>query len=195
MEKKKVVKVEEIKKAAEEKRCPVQKAAYYIEEFLKGPMCGRCFPCAFGSYEAGVRLRNIIEGSGKEEDIFALRRITEDMIVASLCKRGKDSAEFVHEWMETDAFKEHVEGRCPDIDCPAFIEYIIIPEKCTMCGLCKEVCKYNAVLGEKKVKYKTGYLPFEVRQKRCVKCGDCIDVCPTGAIIVTESRKKEGVKV
>ena len=195
MEKKKVVKVEEIKRVAEEKSCPVQKALYYIEEFLEGPMCGRCFPCAFGSYEARVRLRNIIEGKGKEEDIFALKRITENMMAGSLCKKGKDSAEFVHEWLEADAFKGHVEGICPDMDCPAFIEYVVISEKCTICGLCKEVCKYNAVIGEKTVKYKTGYLPFEIRQKRCVKCGDCIDVCPTGAIVVVASRKKEGVKV
>ena len=39
-------------------------ALYYTEAFLSGPMCGRCLPCSLGSYEAKVRLQNIIEGKG-----------------------------------------------------------------------------------------------------------------------------------
>jgi ferredoxin len=57
-----------------------------------------------------------------------------------------------------------------------------------MCGDCLEACKYDAILGEKKVRYLSGSLPFEIRKKRCTNCGECVKVCPTGAIeIVTVS--------
>ncbi|MEJ2695467.1 MAG: 4Fe-4S dicluster domain-containing protein [Candidatus Sulfobium sp.] len=180
-------KVEEIKKAAEEeKKCPVQRSLFYIEGFLDGPMCGRCFPCAFGSYEARVRLKRIIQGRGGEDDIRTLRRISEEMLTSSRCKKGKDTAAFLTEWLNTDVFRRHAEGSCPDMECKSLIEYRIIPEKCTMCGLCLEACKYAAIHGEKRRPFASGYSPFEIRQKRCVKCGDCLPVCPYGAIVIVE---------
>ncbi len=188
-------KVEDIKKEGEQKKCPVQRALYYITEFLEGPMCGRCFPCAMGTYEMRIRLQNIIEGKGTEEDVFTIKRIATEMVWASMCKKGKDTANFILEWMDTGAFEQHIEGSCAQTECIALIEYRIIPKKCTACGLCKEVCKYNAITGEKKKPYQSGYLPFEIRQKRCVKCGECIKVCPTGAIIVTEVKTGEPVGV
>ena len=57
---KKVVKMEDVQAKAEEKQCPVQQALVYVEEFLAGPMCGRCFPCSMGSYEARIRLTNMV---------------------------------------------------------------------------------------------------------------------------------------
>lgn len=189
------LKVEDIKKEAEKRHCPVQRALYYMEKFLEEPMCGKCFPCEMGCYEAKIRLKNLIEGKGSEADIFALKRIASEMLVSSRCKRGKDSSQFILEWMDTGVFKEHVEGRCPDRECLTFIEYRIIPENCIMCGLCLEACKYNAIIGEKKKPYLSGYLPFEIRQKRCTKCGECIKVCPTEAIVIVEAKVKETVGV
>lgn len=188
-------KVEDIKKEAEAKKCPVSKSLYYIEEFLAGPMCGKCFPCEMGVYEAKIRLKNLMEGKGSEADIFAIRRIASDMLESSRCKRGKDTAAFILEWMGTDIFKEHTEGRCPDRECSALIEYRIIPENCVICGLCQDVCKHNAIIGEKKKDYKSGYLPFEIRQKRCTKCGECIKVCPTNAIVIVDVKSKEQIGV
>lgn len=188
-------KVEDIKKEAEARKCPVNKSLYYIEEFLAGPMCGRCFPCSLGSYEARVRLQNIVEGGGVEADLSALKRIANEMLEGSMCKKGKDTAKFILDWMSTDVYREHIEGKCPDMECLALIEYRIIPERCIMCGDCKDVCKYNAIIGEKKVTYLSGYLPFEIRQKRCIKCGDCIKVCPTEAIVIVDVKSKEPVGV
>ena len=183
------LKVEDIKKEAEKRHCPVQRALYYIDKFVSGPMCGKCFPCALGTYEAKIRLKDVISGKGTKADIFVLRQIAGKMIEASRCKKGKDTAKFILEWMDTDAFKEHIEGRCPDRECLTFIEYRIIPEKCIMCVLCQDVCKYNAIIGEKKKPYLSGYLPFEIRQKRCTKCGECIKVCPTEAIEIANIKE------
>jgi len=188
-------KVDDIKAAAEEKGCPVQKAKYYIVEFLSGPMCGRCLPCSLGSYEANLRLDNLLEGRGSEADVAALRRIASEMLVGSLCKKGKDTAKFMLEWMDTGVYQEHIEGRCPDRKCLAYIEYRIIPEKCTLCGLCKDACKHGAVLGEKRKAYLGGYRPFELRQKKCVKCDECRKVCPEEAIVILDIKKKEPVGV
>lgn len=188
-------KVEEIRKEAGEIGCPVRQALYYIEEFLAGPMCGKCFPCALGCYEARVRLESLASGRGSEEDLGALRRIAEDMVESSRCKRGKDSARFIMEWLDTDAFREHIEGRCPERQCEALIEYRIIPEKCTMCGLCLDACKDHAIQGEKKVPYRSGYLPYEIRQRRCTKCGECLRVCPEGAVVVIDVKSPAGAKV
>lgn len=184
-------KLEDIKKEAEEKKCPVQKSLFFIHEFLSGPMCGRCLPCSLGSYEARIRLKSITEGTGTEDDILNLKRIAENMLEASMCKKGKDTAKFILEWMDKGVFQEHIQGTCPDAECLAFIEYRIIPDKCIMCDLCNEACKYGAIIGEKKKSYLSGYHPYEIRQKRCVKCGDCIKVCPTGAIIVVSSKERE----
>ncbi len=191
----KELKLEDIKADAEQKGCPVQKALYYITAFLSGPMCGRCFPCSMGSYEARIRLQDIVDGKGTEADLTAIKRIAVEMLEASMCKKGKDTARFILDWMATDVYKEHIEGRCPDMQCPAFIEYRITPEECINCGLCKDVCKYGAVLGEKKKPYQSGYMPFEIRQRRCVKCGECIKVCPTEAIEIIDIKAKVEVKV
>lgn len=178
------LKVEDIKTSAESKRCEVQKALFYVQNFLDESMCGKCFPCSLGIYEAKIRLQNIMERRGTAKDISALRRIAESMLVSSRCKKGKDSASFILEWMETGFFQEHLNDVCAKRECLAFIEYVIIPSRCTMCGLCQDVCKYYAIYGEKPNPYLSGYLPFEIRQKRCVKCGECVNVCPADAIVV-----------
>jgi len=195
MSEQKELKVEDIKNEAEEKRCPVQKAFYYIEKFISGPMCGKCFPCALGTYEVRTRLKNILSGKGTEADFFAIRRIASAMLEASRCKKGKDTAKFTLEWIETDAFKEHLKGICPDRECLTSIEYRIVPDKCIMCGECQHVCDFRAIIGEKKKPYLSGYLPFEIRQKRCTKCGECIIVCPTGAIEIVDIKAETEAEV
>ena len=104
-------KVDDIKAAAEEKGCPVQKAKYYITEFLSGPMCGKCLPCSLGSYEAAVRLDRLVEGRGGEADIAALRRIATEMLDGSMCKKGKDTAKFILDWMDTGVYQGTYRGQ------------------------------------------------------------------------------------
>jgi ferredoxin len=179
--------------AVENIKCPVQKSQKFVEEFLSEPMCGKCHPCALGSYEALVRLKRISAGIGTQEDIATLQRISDDMLEASRCIKGKDTAKFILNALKTESFSRHLEKHCEERECPSYILYRVIPEKCVSCGLCQDACKYNAILGQKKVSYRSGYPPFEIRQKRCVKCGDCLPACPYGAIEVIE--EKTGVLV
>ncbi|MEW6213775.1 MAG: hypothetical protein AB1478_01010 [Nitrospirota bacterium] len=59
MSEQKELKVEDIKEEAEEKHCPVQRSLFYIGKFLSDPMCGKCFPCSFGTYETKIRLKEL----------------------------------------------------------------------------------------------------------------------------------------
>ena len=192
---KKEIKIEELKKHAEEKGCPVQKALYYVTEFLDGPMCGRCFPCSMGSYEAKIRLEKIAGGGGSGEDVMALKRIAGNMLESSFCKKGKDTAKFIVDWMASDVFDVHARGGCPSMECRALVEYRIVPGKCDACGLCMDACRRHAILGQKRKPYQSGYPSFEIRQKRCTKCADCRGVCPTGAIVVVNASFREPVGV
>ncbi len=181
--------------AVENLKCAIQRSQTFVEEFLSEPMCGKCHPCALGSYEALVRLKKIAAGVGSRADVDAIARIADQMLEGSRCKKGKDTAKFIIEALHTDTFSEHLEGRCRDRECPSYLIYRVIPDKCVMCGLCQEACRYNAILGEKKTSYRSGYRPFEIRQKRCVKCGECVAACPYGAIEIIDLKVRDEVKV
>jgi ferredoxin len=188
-------KLEDIRKEAEEKACPVQRALYFVEEFIAGPMCSKCYPCSLGTGEAKIRLRKIGGYADKagDEDLHALKRIGLAMTDGSFCKKGKDTGRFIIEILTAseEEFRRHIAGFCPEKECTALVEYVINPALCTICGRCAEVCKPGAIIGEKKLPYLSGYIPFEIRQRRCTKCGECIRVCPEGAIEVIERREEE----
>ncbi|RJQ45482.1 MAG: 4Fe-4S dicluster domain-containing protein [Nitrospiraceae bacterium] len=190
-EDKKEVKMEDVKAKADEKKCPAQRSLVFINEFLSGPMCGKCFPCSFGSYEARIRVSRLLDGTATEKDIAAVRRIASIMAEASMCKKGKDTAKYISDHIDSDELKEHLSGKCPHNECVQYMKYLIIPEKCTRCGICLDVCRDNAIAGEKKRTFLSGYQPFEIVQKRCTKCGECIKVCPTDAIILVDAGVKE----
>jgi NAD-dependent dihydropyrimidine dehydrogenase PreA subunit len=118
-----------------------------------------------------------------------LSEVAREMLDGSMCKKGKNTAGFILEWMDTTAFSSHIEGSCPDRTCSAYIEYRIISGKCTLCGECLTACKYGAVHGEKKQAFISGYKPFEIRQTKCVKCGECIKVCKEGAIKLISAKE------
>jgi ferredoxin len=195
-EKKKPVKMEDVQAKADEKGCAVQKALTFVEEFLAEPMCGRCFPCSMGSYETRIRLKTLTGGSATDSDVRAVKTIAAVMAEASMCKKGKDTAKYVNEQLESKDFAEHLSGVCSTNECATYIKYIIIPENCTMCGDCLDACKDNAIIGEKKKTYLSGYMPFEIVQKRCTKCGECLKVCKYDAVKMVSAREmaEAGVK-
>jgi len=195
-EKKTPVKMEDVQAKADVKSCPVQKSLTFVEEFLAEPMCGRCFPCSMGSYETRIRLNNLVDGTASEADILAIKTIASVMAEASMCKKGKDTAKYIQEQIDSHAFEKHLTGVCPTNECTHYDAYIIIPDKCTMCGDCLDACKDFAIFGEKKKQFQSGYMPFEIVQKRCTKCGECMKVCTYDAVkLVSAKELAESEKV
>lgn len=190
-EKKKIVKMEDVQAKADEKKCPVQRSLTFVEEFLAEPMCGRCFPCSMGSYETRIRLKKLVGGTADENDVNAVEKIASIMVEASMCKKGKDTAKYIKEQLESENFAAHISGECSTKECTEYIKYLIISEKCTLCGDCLDACKDNAIIGEKKKAFLSGYQPFEIVQKRCTKCGECIKVCKYDAIKLISAREME----
>ena len=180
-------KLEDIRKEAEEKACHVQKAVYFIDEFIAGPMCSKCYPCSLGTGEAKIILARIISHHKKvsKRDVQNLKRIGLNMIEGSFCKKGRETGTFLIETLAAseDEFIRHISGLCPQKECISLVEYQIDPGLCVMCGECSKICTHEAVIGEKIESYLTGYMPFEILQNKCTKCGECIKVCPTGAIL------------
>jgi MinD superfamily P-loop ATPase len=48
---------------------------------------------------------------------------------------------------------------------------VIDPERCSQCGLCSELCRFDAVRED-----------FHIDELDCEGCGVCVDFCPEGAI-------------
>lgn len=188
-------KLEDIRRKAEEKACPIQIVLYYINEFLSGPMCGRCFPCSLGTQEAKIILIKISQylDNITDADIDTLRRIGIYMTEGSLCKKGKDTGKFITEQLDKSlsVFKSHLSSHCQERECVTRTEYVINPDLCIMCGKCLEACKYNAIIGNIKETHAIHSFPFEIIQKKCTRCGECIKVCPTEAIDIVINNIEE----
>jgi ferredoxin len=187
--------LEDIKKEAEEKSCPVQMVLYFVNEFISGLMCSKCFPCSLGTQEAKIRLIKIAQhlDNPSASDIAALRRIAEVMIEASRCKKGKDTGRFMIEKLNKShaEFSSHLDGPCTKKECVTRTEYIINPDLCILCGRCLEACKYNAIACNLNISHVAHTSAFEIRQENCTRCGECVKVCPTEAIDVITIEMEE----
>ncbi|MEM2989791.1 MAG: 4Fe-4S binding protein, partial [Halobacteria archaeon] len=56
-----------------------------------------------------------------------------------------------------------------------------ISDACTQCGLCKQVCKREAISQRHR---------YYIESELCDKCGACAEICPVGAIDLQADRKR-----
>ena len=175
-----------------EGKCPVNatraKLAFFYNDDPKTGMCSKCHPCKLGIYDAIKIFEAIQSGRGEAKHAALLERIAADVKDGGMCKKGKDHADILASFLANNLvdLERHVKGVCIHRECKQLVRYEINGSLCTMCDKCREACKDNAIEGQKKLPYKTGFTPYRIRQRRCTHCGECIKVCPENAVFVSE---------
>jgi MinD superfamily P-loop ATPase len=103
-------------------------------------------------------------GTGKTSITAAFASLAKNMV---MCDADVDAAD-LHLILEPDFKKttNFIGGH----------EAVIIPEKCTQCGRCIELCRFDAIKDT-----------FEVDPIECEGCGVCFDLCPEQAIDFPET--------
>jgi ferredoxin len=184
----------------QESKCPVNatrlKLAFFYNDPSKDGMCSKCHPCKLGIFDAIKIFESIQSGRGNAKHAAQLARIAADVKDGGMCKKGKDHADILAAFLaqHKDDLQRHIDGVCSHRECAALVTYEIDPDKCTMCDKCREVCKDNAIEGQKAVAFKGGFTPYRIRQQRCTHCGECIKVCPEGAVVIVEKLRQEKTK-
>ncbi len=162
----------------DEDTCMVELARYFIS-FTQNESCGKCAPCRIGTKKMLDILTRITEGSAELEDLDKLEKLAGIIAKTSLCGLGQTAPNPVLTTLKyfRDEYEAHIlDKSCPALVCNNFINYTIIEETCTGCGVCKNNCPSQAIYGESK---QTHFINSEL----CTKCGLCYSFCPNNAII------------
>jgi MinD superfamily P-loop ATPase len=98
-------------------------------------------------------------GTGKTSLVAAFASLAESKV---LCDADVDAAD-LHLIMNPTVTEHH--------DFQSGHDAVINPEKCTQCGLCRDLCRWNAVRED-----------FTIDPLDCEGCGVCVYFCPEKAI-------------
>ena len=103
-------------------------------------------------------------GTGKTSLMAAFASLAENKV---LCDADVDAAD-LHLIMEPEVRKRH--------DFQSGNTAVIDQDKCTECGVCLDLCRWNAISND-----------FEVNPIECEGCGVCVHFCPEKAIDFPEN--------
>src|SRR4030043_610471 len=165
----------------DEENCMVDVAKYFLS-FTKSESCGKCPTCRIGTYQMLQILEKITSGEGEEGDIEKLERLGNLVIEGSLCGLGKTAPNPVLPTIRyfRNEYEEHVrEKYCRANVCKLGV-HRIEAEECILCGICKQVCAFDAVKETRR--------SFTIDQDYCTRCKACYYACPVGAVKITKPR-------
>jgi NADH-quinone oxidoreductase subunit F len=163
----------------DDRTCVVDVAKYFLS-FLVTESCGKCVPCREGLYQLHKLLVKISEGNGELSDLDKIEKLSENVIIGSLCGLGKSGPNPVMSTLNNfrDEYKAHiVDKKCPAGVCRELVTYEIL-DNCTGCLACISACAVNAITGKKDEVH-------ILNQDKCDKCGACFAVCNYDAILVS----------
>ncbi len=165
----------------DEDNCMVDVAKFFLS-FTQSESCGKCPTCRIGTYQMLQILEKITSGDGEEGDIEKLERLAELVKEGSLCGLGKTAPNPVLTTIRyfRDEYEEHVrEKYCRAKVCRIGV-HRIDPRECILCGVCKQVCAFDAVKETRR--------SFFIDQDYCTKCKACYYACPVGAVKIMKQR-------
>ncbi|MGI6701426.1 MAG: NADH-quinone oxidoreductase subunit NuoF [Christensenellales bacterium] len=140
--------------------------ARFFLDFIRDESCGKCVPCRIGTKRMLELLERIIAKGTRPGDIDLLIELGEAIKDSALCALGQTAPNpvmsiiknfpdeignykpVINIYTITDACKRC--GMCLKLECPAIISRYkgkieILEDKCTGCGQCSKVCKFNAI--------------------------------------------------
>ena len=158
--------------------CMVQIARFFMQ-FTQNESCGKCVVCREGTRQMLALLDDIINGEATIETIDLLEELAKIVQIGSLCALGRTAPNPVLstlKYFRGEYLVHVVDKDCPTGNCEALLGYIILPEKCKSCSLCKKQCPVDAITGEKGV-------PYVIDNEVCIKCGACETACKFEAVV------------
>ena len=147
--------------------------------------CGRCLFGHEGVFQIRMFLTDMTLKKGKISDLDLMLELCHEMQQQSLCEAGVSIANTVESALEhfKSEIEEHITRKsCKAGVCQKFLTFHILPDLCTGCNECSDVCEDDAILGKKKFIH-------IIDQDECSGCGDCIDACEEKAIIIAGAVK------
>lgn len=163
----------------DDKTCVVDVAKYFLS-FLVSESCGKCVPCREGLYQLHKLLVKISNGDGELSELDKIEKLSENVIIGSLCGLGKSGPNPVMSTLNNfrNEYEAHIiDKKCPAGVCRELITYEIL-DNCTGCMACISACAVNAITGKKDEIH-------ILNQDKCDKCGACFAVCNHNAILVS----------
>lgn len=157
--------------------CMVDTAKFFTN-FSVDESCGKCTPCREGLKAMYDKLTDICEGRGQEGDVEFLIELGNHVNDTSHCGLGKSAANPVLSTIRyfRNEYDAHIRDKhCDALVCPDLIDFVVLEDKCKMCGACFKACPSAAIAWEKKTVAK-------IDREKCTKCRTCIQTCKFGAI-------------
>ena len=166
------------------KKCMAQ-ALNEVCQMYRHETCGRCVYGHEGGYQTATIIADICRNKGKSSDVELLKDHCPTMETECLCEMGRVMGHTVTSALASFGpaieahFTKHV---CSAGECSAYMTYHILPNLCSGCGECLDVCEEDAILGKSRFVH-------VIDQKACTKCGQCLPICEEKAIIMAGADK------